>query len=186
MKGPFRLLPLLLLPIASFAQGPNGLQDKTGSRCKLSFEYLSAPNRPVDFMARVINRDKDKNFVKEQKCAEVVEYDRGNYHVTINTFPPIERNLDMDYDESVVTIPQPGSVKFVCGENAITAILSKQVGDKFQAFDTLNFKDATPLRINIQPGIYEIRHRELRNPPGPWKMAAFKITSNNEQPVDLK
>ena len=189
MKGLYRLflLIVLLLPIVSTAQTPTGAQEKTVSCCSLSFAYADAPDRPVsEFDARVVNRDKSKNYVRDQKCSSTLEYEPGNYHLTIKTLPQIDRNIDLDMDEQVIVIPQPGLVKFVSDEKAATVILYKQEEDRFTAFDTLtlNGLDAQPLAI--QPGEYQVHYHAINSDPSaPEKIATFYIKATKEKIVKL-
>ena len=136
--------------------------------CTLSFEYAKAPNRPVvEFVARVIERNKVQGGrVQDQRCNERLEYEPGNYHIMINTFPQIDRNEDIDFNEAVITIPQPGFAKFVYDDRIKTTDLYKQEGDKFLYFHTLNLSDVAVQPLRIQPGMYEAHFRKAPAIPG--------------------
>ena len=154
----------------------------------LSFEYEKAPNRPiVEFVARVIERNKAQGRVQDQKCNERLEYDPGNYHIMINTFPPIDRNVDMDFSESVILIPQPGFGKFIADDNIKTTDLYKQEGDKFLYFYTLNLSDPASKHLRIQPGMYQAHFR--KGPAGPLskdQVITFLIKATEENIIEIR
>ncbi len=155
----------------------------------LSFEYNKAPNRPVsEFMARVIERNRPEGGrVQDQKCNERLQYDAGNYHIMINTFPQIDRNVDMDFSESVILIDQPGFGKFPSDGSIKTADLYKQEGDKFLYFHTLNLSDPINQHRSIQPGIYQAHYK--KGPAGPLQKEVsitFMIKATEETIIEFK
>ncbi len=154
----------------------------------LSFEYEKAPNRPVtEFMARVIERNKSQGRVQDQKCTERLMYEPGNYHIMINTFPQTDRNVDLDFNETVISIPQPGFVTFVTDGNIKTADLYKQEGDKMLKYVTLNLSDPINKHRSILPGIYEVHFR--KGPAGPLQketVITFIIKTTVEQIIEIK
>jgi hypothetical protein len=157
--------------------------------CSLSFDYDKAPNRPVtEFMARVIERNKIQGGrVQDQRCNERLEYEPGNYHIMINTFPQSDRNVDVDFNEVVITIPQPGFGKFVTDGSIKTADLYMQEGDKFTQFHTLNLNDPINQHRRIQPGYYQVRFK--KGPAGPLQkevVISFIIKANEEQTIEIK
>ena len=153
----------------------------------LSFQYAGAPDRPVvEFVARVIERNKTQGRVQDQKCNARLEYDPGNYHIMINTFPQIDRNEEIDFFESVITIPQPGFVKFIFDPKLATSVLYKQEGDRFAAFHTLNMKDVATQPLRMQPGEYQVHYR--KGPGGPSvseKVKIFFVKAKETTTVEL-
>jgi hypothetical protein len=128
----------------------------------LSFAYKDAPNRPVtEFTAVVTERNKANGRVQEQKCTESLQYEPGNYHVEINTFPKDIRNIpDMDFDyETVISIPQPGFAKFTTDGSVRVVSLFQRLGDKFLAFYTLDLNDPRSQHLQIQPGEYQVHYQ---------------------------
>ena len=155
----------------------------------LSFEYNKAPNRPItEFMAHVIERNRPEGGrVQDQKCSERLQYDAGNYHIMINTFPQIDRNVDMDFSESVILIDQPGFGKFISDGTIKTADLYKQEGDKFLYFYTLNLSDPANQHKSIQPGIYQAHFK--KGPAGPLQKdvpITFMIKATEETIIEIK
>ena len=126
----------------------------------LYFYYYGAPDRPVsEFSAEVIQRNTANGRVQVQKCTEKLEYEPGNYHITINTFPQDVRNVTLEtIGAGGIGIPQPGFVKFVAETKTTSVGLYKQVGDKFLQFYTLNLSDPSSSHLQIQPGKYQAHY----------------------------
>lgn len=155
----------------------------------LSFAYDDAPKRPiVEFVARVTERNKAQGRVVDQKCTAELEYDPGNYHIMINTFPQIDRNVDLDFAETIIHIPQPGFVNFTHDDKTRTVILYKQEGDKFLSFHTLDLKDVATQPLRMQPGEYQAHYH---NGPGgnssaSEKVVTFFVKATQTTTVELK
>jgi hypothetical protein len=155
--------------------------------CTLSFQYEHAPDRPVvEFSARVIERNKAQGKITDQRCNERLEYAPGNYHIMINTFPQIDRNEDVEFDEAVISIPQPGFAKFVSDGKLQTAELFKQEGDKFLYFHTLDVNEAVKRPLRIQPGIYQIHyHKGPSKLPSADVVVSFLIKATEETTIEI-
>ena len=134
----------------------------TVQNTSLSFAYDKAPDRPVtEFTAVVTERNKARGRVQNQKCDEAIKYEPGNYHIEINTFPKTIRNEDIDFDrEFVITIPQPGFVKFTSDGSAHLVSLFQRYGDKFLAFYTLDLNDPRSQHLQMQPGEYQAHYQK--------------------------
>jgi hypothetical protein len=158
------------------------------NNASLSFEYGDDRTRPVsEFAAVVIERNKPQGRVQNQKCTEKLEYEPGNYHVIINTFPQDVRNLDLDFDEHVIKIAQPGFVKFTAepGMNSVT--LYQRLGDKYLSFHTLNLHDPVAQHLRIQPGEYQAHyHKGPGGPAASEKVVPFIVKPKLETEVELK
>jgi len=159
----------------------------TVNKASLSFEYIGAEKRPVkEFMATVTQRNRANGTITNQRCDEKLTYEPENYHVEINTFPRDIRNLDLDFDEKVIRIPQPGFAKFVAKEGAKSVTLYEQFGDKYRAFHTFPVSDPVLNHLQIQPGKYEA-HFHMDGPPGlPEKVVVFLVKPTEETLVELK
>ena len=153
----------------------------------LSFAYDNAPERPiVEFMARVTERNKAQGRVQDQKCTAALEYDPGNYHIMINTFPQIDRNTDIDFDETIIQIPQPGFVKFTHDDKTRVVVLYKQEGDRFLSFHTLDLKDVDTQPLRIQPGAYQAHyHKGPGGASASEKVITFLVKATQLTTVDL-
>lgn len=160
----------------------------TVNNTSLSFSFHGAPGRPVkEFTAIVTERNKNQGRVQSQKCTELIEYEPGNYHVVINTFPEDVRNVDLDFNETEIEILQPGFAKFTNPIAAHGATLWKRYGDKFMQFYSLDLNDPRNQHLQIQPGEYQIHYQK-----GPGqkamseKVMPFLIKATEETEVVLK
>jgi hypothetical protein len=125
----------------------------------LFFRYEGAPNRPVkEFTATVIQRNVTNGKIVMQRCSERLEYEPGNYHIVVNTFPEEVFNADLDDLSRGLTIAQPGFVKFTSEVNTNTIALYKELGDKFLQFATLNLSDPKTQHLQMQPGKYQVHY----------------------------
>lgn len=161
----------------------------TVKNTKLSFAYDRAPKRPVkEFYAVVTERTKALGRVQEQKCIEAMQYEPGNYHIEINTFPKDIRNVDLDFDgETVITVAQPGFVKFNSDGKIRSVTLYQRLGEKFLSFYTLDLSDPRSQHLQIQPGEYQAHYQS-----GPKlgfaseQVQLFRIKSTETTEVTLK
>jgi hypothetical protein len=152
----------------------------------LSFAYADDPERPVkEFAAVVIERNKAQGRVQNQKGTEHIEYEPGNYHIDINTFPIDRRNVDLDFDaETVITIPQPGFAKFTAQGDTKSVSLYQRLGDKFLNFFSFNLSDPRSQHLQIQPGEYQVHYQKAGSPGE--QVVQFLIKSTKETEVILK
>ena len=153
----------------------------------LYFYYIDAPNRPVnEFTAIVTERNKAQGRVQQQKGTEKIKYESGNYHVEINTFPLLIKNIDLDIMDSGIGIPQPGFAKFVSDGKVRSVRLYQRLGDKFLQFYTLDLNDPRSQHLQIQPGEYQVHY-----PKGPGQPATseyvklFRIKATEVTQIDL-
>jgi hypothetical protein len=168
----------------------------TVNMTSLSFAYIDAVNtdnlsdRPVtEFTAVVTERDKAQGRVQVQKCTDAIQYEPGNYHIEINTFPKEIRNVDLDFDDvSVIRIAQPGFAKFTASDPKTRYItLYQRLGDKFLSFHTLDLSDPASRHLSMQPGEYQAHYQK-----GPGQSAAseqvvpFLVKATAETEVMIK
>lgn len=154
----------------------------------LYFYYEDAPNRPVkEFTATVIQRNVDNGKVVMQKCAETREYEPGNYHVVINTFPEDVRNVDLSALLTVgIPIPQPGFVKFTPEVSTNSVSLFRELGDKFVQFATINLSDPKSQHLQIQPGKYQAHYNNGTSKfSSSERVISFQVYSTKEVEVTL-
>lgn len=151
----------------------------------LSFSYAGDPDRPVEeFAAIVTERNKAQGRVQKQKCTELIEYEPGNYHIEINTFPVDIRNVDLDFNETVIEIMQPGFAKFSGDPTARNITLWRRLGDKFTQFFLLDMNNPASQHLQIQPGEYQVHYQKGKLPGE--KVVQFLIKTKQETEVILK
>jgi hypothetical protein len=153
----------------------------------LSFAYADAPKRPItEFVARVTERNKPQGRVQDQKCTQALEYEAGNYHIMINTFPQIDRNVDLDFEETIITIPQPGFAKFVYDGNLNSVTIYKQEGDRFLSYKSIDLNDPSSKPLRIQPGEYQAHyHKGPGNASVSEKVVTFFVKATQTIDVEL-
>ncbi len=156
--------------------------------CSLEFAYDGAKDRPVsEFIATVIERNVPNGKVINQKCTQKLEYEPGNYHLIIHCYPEDVRNVDLDFDDTkIITIAQPGFVKFTTDMKNRKLNLFKPVNDKFLTFDSKNSSDTALQHLQIQPGQYQVRY--LKDPTKPYAketIIPFQVKSNEVTEVPL-
>ena len=60
----------------------------------------------------------------------------------------------------MITIPQPGFVKFTSDGSAHLVSLFQRYGDKFLAFYTLDLNDPRSQHLQMQPGEYQAHYQK--------------------------
>ncbi len=155
----------------------------------LYFYYIGNESRPVtEFSALVIQRNVANGKETVQKCTDRLEYEPGNYHIVISSFPEDIRNIDLD-DNSAggIGIEQPGFVKFTNDVKAASVILWKQTGERFISFRTISLSDPVSQHLQIQPGKYQVQYNNgTSNLSSSDRVIPFEIKSNKETEVTLK
>ena len=154
----------------------------------LYFYYFGDPNRPVkEFSALVIQRNVANGKETVQKCTDRLEYEPGNYHIMINTFPEDVRNIDLDAESAGgIGIDQPGYVKFTTEVNNKTITLWKQTGERYLSFHTLQMNDPNIEHYQIQPGKYQVQYSNgVTNLSSSNRVIPFEIKSNQVTEVNL-
>lgn len=161
------------------------------STASLSFAYVDASgkaiSRPItEFSAEVIERNKAHGRVQIQKGTEKIQYEPGNYHITINTFPLDIRNVDLIFDaEVVIAIPQPGFAKFA-GDGKIAIVdLWNRNGDRFVRLTSLSLSDPRSQHLQLQPGEYQVHYQKGPGGSASEKVKLFKIKATEELTVEL-
>ncbi len=155
----------------------------------LYFYYLGAPDRPVtEFKALVIQRNTANGKQVVQKCTERLEYEPGNYHIVISTFPEDVRNVDLEAEAAGgIGIAQPGFAKFTSEVNATSAVLCKQNGDRYVSFYTLTLSDPSAQHLQMQPGLYQVTYNNGASKFSTSdRVVQFTVKSNEETQVILK
>ena len=153
----------------------------------LFFRYDGAPDRPVkEFTATVTQRNVNNGKMIEQKCSDRKEYEPGNYHIVVHSFPEEVFNADLDDFSRGLTIAQPGFVKFTSEVNTNTIGLYKELGDKFLQFATLNLSDPKTQHLQIQPGKYQVHYNNGQTKfAAPERVITFIVKSTQEAEVVL-
>lgn len=156
----------------------------------LKFEYKDNPDRPVsEYVARVSQRSGSVN--REQNCDVELPYEPGSYHIIVNTQPLSHSYVDLDMSSTtVITIPEPGFVKFNSDAQRAKAALYTPLGDKYVEFMGVDVGSAVPVdsqKVALNPGPYEVHFlKDPKKPQAGERVVPFTVKSNGTIEVDLK
>ncbi|MBA3829670.1 MAG: VWA domain-containing protein [Taibaiella sp.] len=154
----------------------------------LSFAYPN-PDRPVsEFTAIVTHREMGGKQIK-QNCTAVLEYEPGNYHISVNTMPPKEFNVDLDLDnETVIPIPEPGYIQFTNTNPLGKVQLYCVLGDQFLKFYTMDISGAPGTqKLQLLPGLYKVHFpKNAKMPTLSESVLDFRVDSNQTTELEIK
>ncbi|XZF13218.1 hypothetical protein ACTHGU_15630 [Chitinophagaceae bacterium MMS25-I14] len=156
----------------------------------LKFVYATNPDRPVkEYVAEVTKRFDGPAATIKQHCTSELEYAPGNYFIYVNMLPPFNHNADIEFgSETVIPIPEPGTVRFVNTNRLGKITLYSLLGDKYVRFYTMEITgNPEAQKLDLQPGLYEVhyvKHPEI--PYSPEISVPFKVSSNNVVEVLLQ
>lgn len=154
----------------------------------LAFYYPSAPDRPVNEYRALVSKRFEQGPVVKQMCDEELPYDPANYHIEINTLPPMVLNVDLDFNSiKLISIQEPGTVQISNTNNLGKVQFWYQLGDTFVPFYEMNVNGSPATqKENFLPGIYQVRY--YTGPAGPLAKAEvirFRIKSNMTTVIEL-
>ncbi len=159
------------------------------SPSSLAFYYPTNEKRPVvEFTALVSNRF-ERGPVTKHECDKQLYYTPGNYHIEINTLPPMMLYLELEENSlKLVSIPETGLLQFTNTEPKGRVELWYLLGDKYVLFYQLNINGNTEKQnVELRPGVFQARY--IKNPNIPNQRATvvpFKITSNMKTNIWLE
>ncbi len=156
------------------------------SNGSLVFRYNGNDKRPVEEFNAVVNILFEPGPTVKQACTSILEYAPGNYHIEINTQPPIKRNVDLDFGAQIVVgIDQPGFVQFLNRNQLGRVTLYYQLGDQFNRFYSFDITgNPDGQRVRLQPGPYEV-HWIKAGPGGGEVVQRFQVRSNAVTEIEL-
>ena len=149
-------------------------------KASLRFEYEDDPNEPVAEFSAKVKKNFERGPMITQLCTQELEYEPGNYHITLSTQPRDQRSVDLDFDALVVIkVERPGFVHFT-NTNALGKItLYYQLGDQYVQFYNLNINGNLDMqRMKLQRGNYRVSYNKTPNVPYAQEtVKQFKVTS---------
>jgi len=155
----------------------------------LGFVYEPNAKRPVSEFRALVTLREIGGRQENQKCTDRIEYAPGNYHVSVNTLPPLEFNIDLDLEsESDIHIPEPGYVQITNANPLGKATFYTVRGDQFLAFYKMNV-DGVPAsqKLRLQPGPYKVHFiKDPKQPLADETVIDFRVNSNETTEVILK
>jgi hypothetical protein len=151
---------------------------------RFRFEDDVDEKEPLTQYAARVKKALEAGPVVKQLCSQVLDYEPGNYHISVNTQPRLERNVDLDFGaEVIIAVPRPGYVQFANAPGLIK--LYYELGDQF-----VSFYEAIPTasaKIELQPGRYKIaynKHPELSTYTEAFKEFMVKSRETTEVQLD--
>ncbi|MFT4061183.1 MAG: VWA domain-containing protein [Edaphocola sp.] len=161
------------------------IQVSTGS---LAFYYPSAPDRPaVEYRALVSKRFEPGPVVKHP-CDSLIPYQAANYHIEVNTLPPLTYNVDLDFNNiTLVALPEPGTMHITNTERWGKVQFFQQLGDSFVPFYEMEINgNAATQKASFLPGIYQVRYITVPGAgSGTTETIRFRIKSNMTTSIEL-
>lgn len=154
----------------------------------LAFQYSTNPDRPVkEYTAYVSKRFEDRINTK-QICDTTLPYEPANYHIEINTLPPMLLNSDVSFGSvTVISIKEPGTIKITNTENIGRIQFWRPLGDQYVPFYEMNILgDVNNQVAHFLPGPYELRY--VKPSGGPVRQVTpvkFQIKSNETVEIKL-
>lgn len=154
----------------------------------LQFYYPTAPTRPVKEYLALVSKRFEPGPVIKHRCDEILPYDPANYHIEINTLPPLVYNIDLDFNNiKLVQINEPGTIQIVNDRSYGKVQFWHQKGNAYVPFYEMDVKgDMSLQKADFQPGLYQVRY--VSSEPGQnrsGKIIHFRIKSNQLTKVEL-
>jgi hypothetical protein len=159
------------------------------SNGSLAFFYPSAPDRPVTEYRALVSKRFEQGPVVKHPCDEELPYDPANYHIEINTLPPMMLNIDLDFNNvKLISIKEAGTVQISNKNNMGKVQFWYEHGDTFVPFYELNVNGNPAVqKLDFLPGTYQVRY--FKGPAGPLAKAEvvfFRIKSNMTTTIELE
>ncbi len=156
----------------------------------LKFEYEDHPDRPVsEYFALVTQRAMAGGISVKQKCTAELEYEAGDYHITVNTMPKSEYYVPLDFEiQTIIFVPEPGYIQFTNTNKVGKVSLYCVLGDEYLQFYSMNVSGfPESQKLELKPGLYQAHF--IKNPNLPLQsetVVPFQIKSNQITQVELQ
>lgn len=127
----------------------------------LAFYHPEAPDIAISqYTALVSKRFVRNSPVVSHPCDTILSYDPSNYHIEINTLPPLMYNLDIDFTSTkMVAIPQPGYMQVTNTNRAGLVELWYNRGGQFVKFHEMIVTGYLEDQLReLLPGSYQLRY----------------------------
>lgn len=147
----------------------------------LVFQYENNNDRPVKEFAARVSKALVRGPVTKQYCTEQLQYEPGNYHISINTNPISHRNVDLDFGVVVyLGIDEPGKITVVNPSSFSKIQFQYQHGALFETFRPIDVTgNIQKQEFLIQPGRYKVIYvKDIRSPQSSTVTKNFIIKSN--------
>lgn len=155
----------------------------------LAFYHPEDPKIAISQYDALVSKRFDRNSpVVRQRCDDILSYDPANYHIEINTLPPLVYNLDIDFTSiKMVAIPQPGYIE-ITNKNRVGLVeFWYQRGNRFVPFHQMMVTGNVEEQIReFLPGRYQVRyHTGPQHAGSEPNVVHFSITGKETTTIHL-
>jgi hypothetical protein len=159
------------------------------SNAALAFYYPSAPNRPVKEFTALVSKRFEPGPVVKQKCDTELPYEPTNYHIEINTLPPMILNVDLEFNNvKLISLQETGSVQ-ITNQNAVGKVqFWYQHGDTYVPFYEMEMQgNPANQKVDFLPGLYQVRfYTGPVTPLAKAELIMFRVKSNMTTSIELQ
>lgn len=154
----------------------------------IAFHYPTNTRRPVEEYQALVSKRFEGGPVVKQACDTELPYDPTNYHVEINTLPPLIYNVDVGFNEvKLLAVPEAGKVVIINTELMGKIQFWFQMGGDYVPFYdmVINGNPATQT-VSFRPGNYQVRYYQHGSTPASKPaVIGFSVVSNQTTEVKL-
>lgn len=173
----------------TIAKGQTTKVEIVVGRGSLSFRYPGSNESPKGYIAIVSQRFNPSFEAVDQPTETVLTYEASNYHIEINTLPPLILNLVIEFDNNYVAdIPKEGIIQ-VTNEQELGRIDFYHVtGTGANRFYEMNiYGDPEYQNAKFLPGKYQVRYQITDPDTGARRNRGkeFNIRSNETLNLEL-
>lgn len=155
----------------------------------IGFYHPTDPDKKIEgYNALVSQRFVKGSPVIKQDCGTELYYEPSNYHIEINTLPPLAYNVYLNFGEKkLITIPEPGTVQITNSEKLGQVQFWYLLGEKYEPFLNMDINGNTQFqKADFLPGKYQVRYyKKDAGPNGKAESVAFSILSNQTTSIFL-
>jgi hypothetical protein len=159
------------------------------SNAALAFYYPSSPNRPVKEFTALVSKRFEPGPVVKQKCDTELPYEPTNYHIEINTLPPMILNVDLEFNNvKLISLQETGSVQ-ITNQNAVGKVqFWYQHGDTYVPFHEMMVQgNPANQKVDFLPGLYQVRfYSGPVTPLAKAELIMFRVKSNMTTSIELQ
>lgn len=156
------------------------------SRGSLAFYHATNPDVPIKKYRALVSKRFERGAVVKQNLDEELPYEPANYHIEVNTLPPMAFNIDLDFNNvKLINIPEIGRLTITNTNNKGKIQLWYQLGDAYVPFHEMMVTgNVTDQNLELLPGLYQLRY--FNGPVNALSKAEiiyFRITSRKQTSV---
>ncbi|HLS71379.1 MAG TPA: VWA domain-containing protein [Chitinophagaceae bacterium] len=160
------------------------------SRGSLAFYHPEEPDIAITQYTALVSKRFDRGSpVVQHPTDTVLPYDPANYHIEINTLPPLMYNIDLNFTSlKMVAIPQPGYIQITNSAPAGHIEFWFRRGGRYLHFHDMQITGNLEDQIReFLPGHYQIRfYRGARYSGGQPEIIPFSIKRKETVSLEVK